>query len=101
MMPFVILAKDAPDSLDARAAARPAHLERLDRLQAEGRLRLAGPLPVTEHPEAAAAGYHGSLIVADFESLDAARTWAAADPYRDAGVYNDVSIYPFKAVYPK
>ena len=101
MMPFVIFAQDAADSLEARAAARPAHLERLDRLQAEGRLHLAGPLPVAEHPDAAAAGYHGSLIVADFESLDAARRWAVADPYREAGVYSDVTIYPFKAVYPR
>ncbi len=101
MMPFVILATDAPGSMDARAAARPAHLERLERLQGEGRLHLAGPLPIAEHPDAAAAGYHGSLIVADFASLDDARQWAAADPYREAGVYTDVQIYPFKAVFPR
>ncbi|WP_348672730.1 YciI family protein, partial [uncultured Abyssibacter sp.] len=66
-----------------------------------GHLLLAGPMPITEHPDATAAGYHGSLIVAEFESIDAARAWANADPYKEAGVYTHVDVYPFKPVYPK
>nr|WP_291512472.1 YciI family protein [Abyssibacter sp.] len=101
MMAFAIVAHDAQGSLDARAAARPAHLARLNALQDAGRLLLAGPLPITEHPDASASGYHGSLIVAEFESIDDARAWADADPYQDAGVYTRVDIFPFKPVYPQ
>lgn len=101
MMAFAMVAHDVADSLDARAAARPAHLARLDALQDAGRLLLAGPMPITEHPDASAAGYHGSLIVAEFASLDEARAWADADPYQDAGVYARVDIFPFKPVYPR
>ncbi len=95
-MRVAIIAEDAPGSRAARQAARPAHLARLEALDAEGRLVLAGPFPAEEEP----AGFSGSLIVADFESLGAARDWAAADPYREAGVYASVDVKPFKQVFP-
>ena len=95
-----IVAEDRPDSLSARLAARPAHLERLKTLQEEGRLILAGPFPAIDSPDPGPAGFSGSLIVAEFASLDAAQTWADADPYVIAGVYSKVSVKPFKKVFP-
>lgn len=100
MMPYVILGEDAPDSLAARLAARPAHLARLTALQAEGRLLLAGPCPAIDSPDPGPAGFSGSLIVAEFASLEAAQAWADADPYVAAGVYARVSVKPFKKVLP-
>lgn len=100
MMPYVILGEDAPDSLAARLAARPAHLARLTALQAEGRLLLAGPCPAIDSPDPGPAGFSGSLIVAEFASLEAAQAWANADPYVAAGVYARVSVKPFKKVLP-
>ena len=92
---FAIIATDAPDSLEARLAARPAHLARLQQLDAEQRLVLAGP-----HPDPAGNGFTGSLVVAKFDSLAAAQTWADADPYCAAKVYQHVLIKPFKQVFP-
>jgi hypothetical protein len=94
------MCEDIPDSLPLRKEARPAHLERLKLLQAEGRLVLAGPFPAVESDDPGAAGFTGSLIVAEFESLDAAQHWADQDPYSLAGVYARVVIKPFKQVFP-
>lgn len=100
MTPYLILGEDVPASLEARLAARPAHLARLQALQAEGRLLLAGPCPAIDSPDPGPAGFTGSLIVAEFPSLEAARTWADADPYVAAGVYAQVTVKPFKKVLP-
>lgn len=100
-MLYAINAEDRPDSLQKRLEARPAHLARLERLQAEGRLVLAGPCPAIDAPDPGPAGFSGSLIVAEFESLAAARAWADADPYMAAGVYAGVTVKPFKLVLPK
>ncbi len=97
---YAIVGEDAPNSLDKRLAARPAHLERLNRLKDEGRLLLAGPFPAIDSPDPGPAGFSGSLIVAAFDSLEAARTWADADPYVAAGVYARVTVKPFKRVLP-
>lgn len=97
---YAILGEDAPGTLDKRLAARPAHLERLQRLQAEGRLLLAGPFPAIDNPDPGPAGFSGSLIVAEFDSLQTAQAWADADPYVDAGVYAKVSVKPFRKVLP-
>ncbi len=99
-MLYAIMGEDAPSSLDKRLSARPAHLERLKTLQTEGRLVLAGPHPAIDSPEPGPAGFSGSLIVAEFDSLDAARAWADADPYVAAGVYAGVIVKPFKKVLP-
>ncbi len=99
-MRYVIYAQDVPDSLPLRATARPAHLARLEALQAEGRLFLAGPLPAIDSADPGPAGFSGSLIVAEFASLEAARQWAEADPYVAAGVYAQVTVSPFKQVFP-
>lgn len=99
-MLFAIMATDVADSLEARIAARPAHIERLNAMQSAGRLILAGPHPAIESADPGAAGFTGSLIVAEFASLAEARAWADADPYVAAGVYADVAIKPFKRVFP-
>jgi len=99
-MLYMIHGDDAPGTLDKRLAARPAHLERLQALQAAGRLVLAGPCPAIDSPDPGPAGFSGSLIVAAFASLEEARTWAAADPYVAAGVYARVDVRPFKRVLP-
>jgi len=89
-----------PGSLEKRLAARPAHLERLHALKDQGRLLLAGPFPAIDSPDPGPAGFSGSLIVAGFDSLEAAQAWAEADPYVAAGVYARVSVKPFKRVLP-
>lgn len=94
-MLYAIIATDIPGTLEQRLAARPAHLARLERLRDEGRLVLAGP-----HPAEDGDGFTGSLVVAEFDSLRDARDWAAADPYRDAGVYGEVIVKPFRQVLP-
>ena len=99
-MLYAIIGDDAPDSLENRLAARPAHLARLDALQQDGRLTLAGPFPAIDSPNPGPGGFSGSLIVAEFESLEAARTWAEADPYVSAGVFERVTVKPFKKVLP-
>ena len=97
---YAIVGQDVPDSLNKRLAARPAHLERLQALQQAGRLLLAGPFPAIDSNDPGAAGFSGSLIVAEFDSLADAQAWADADPYVAAGVYADVSVKPFKKVFP-
>lgn len=99
-MLYVIFGEDVPDSLDRRLAARPAHLARLNELQSNGRLILAGPFPALDSADPGPAGFSGSLIVAEFESLQAAQAWAQADPYASTGVYAKVTINPFKKVLP-
>jgi len=100
-MLYAIIATDVTDSLDQRLAARPAHLARLEQLQDEGRLVLAGPHPAVDSNDPGPAGFSGSLIVAEFDSLDAAQSWADADPYRAAGVYASVLVKPFRQVFPR
>lgn len=100
-MLYAIIASDHPNSLAARREARPAHLERLQALQAEGRLVLAGPHPTVDAADPGEAGFSGSLVVAEFEDLVAACTWADADPYVAAGVYREVVIKPFLQVLPR
>jgi len=97
---YAIMGEDVKDSLERRLSVRPAHLERLQQLQDEGRLLLAGPFPAIDSPDPGSAGFSGSLIVAEFESLDAAKTWADADPYVAAGVYGNVTVKPFKKIFP-
>ncbi len=97
---FAVHAKDHPDSLAKRMAARSAHLARLHALQAEGRLLLAGPFPAIDAEDPGPAGFTGSLIVAEFSSLAEAQSWARADPYIAAGVYRETTVKPFRKVLP-
>ena len=97
---YAIVGNDVPDSLQGRIAARPAHLERLQRLRDEGRLLLAGPFPAIDADDPGPAGFSGSLIVAEFDDLEAARAWADSDPYLAAGVYAGVDVRPFRKVLP-
>ena len=99
-MLYAIIATDVPDSLQNRLAARPAHLARLEQLKNEGRMVLAGPHPAIDSNDPGEAGFSGSLVVAEFDSLQAAEAWAAADPYKAAGVYGEVVVKPFKRVFP-
>ena len=99
-MLYTIVAEDVPDSAGLRAESRPAHLARLTALVDEGRLVLAGPFPAIDSPDPGPAGVTGSLIVAEFESLEAARAWADADPFVSGGVYARVTVKPFKQVLP-
>lgn len=100
-MLYAIIAEDAADSLPRRQAARLAHLARLEALEAEGRLVLAGPCPAIDSPDPGPAGFSGSLIVAEFDSLETAKTWADADPFVSAGVYARVVVRPFRQVFPR
>lgn len=97
---YALWCEDAPDSLAGRQAARPAHLARLNALKDEGRLLIAGPLPAIDNPDPGPAGFTGSLVVAEFDSLAAAQTFADSDPYVAAGVYARVTVKPFKCVLP-
>lgn len=97
---YAIISQDKAGSLDKRLAARPAHLERLNRLKDEGRLLIAGPHPAIDSEDPGPAGFSGSLVVAEFESLEVARQWADEDPYVKADVYESVTIKPFKKVLP-
>jgi uncharacterized protein len=97
---YAIEGYDAPNCLQHRLASRAAHLARLTALRDAGRLLLAGPCPAIDAEDPGPAGFSGSIIIAEFESLAAARTWADADPYVDAGVYARVDVRPFKAVLP-
>lgn len=99
-MLYAIMASDAPGTLDARLAARPEHLARLQLLQDAGRLLLAGPHPAIDTNDPGSAGFTGSLVVAEFASLEDAREWADNDPYIAAGVYHQVLVKPFKRVLP-
>ena len=97
---YAIVAEDHPNSLEKRLAARPAHIERLQALQTEGRLLLAGPFPALDCVDPGPAGYTGSLIIAEFDNLAAAKTWAEADPYASRGVYAKVTVKPFRKTFP-
>ncbi|GIU09095.1 YciI family protein [Shewanella glacialipiscicola] len=97
---YMISAQDVDNSLEKRLAARPAHLERLQALADEGRLLIAGPHPAIDSENPGDAGFSGSLVVADFDSLESAKLWADADPYFAAGVYQSVVVKPFKRVLP-
>ena len=99
-MLYAIMAQDTPNSLEKRLAARPAHVARLQALQNEGRLILAGPFPAVDSNDPGPAGFTGSLIVAEFPSHTAAIAWAQADPYKSAGVYAQVEVRPFKKTLP-
>lgn len=99
-MLYAIISEDNPDSLSKRLAARPAHLDRLQVLQNQGRLVLAGPHPAVDTEAPGEAGFSGSLVVAEFDSLEQAQSWAAEDPYVDADVYANVTVKPFKKVLP-
>ncbi|GHA98985.1 YciI family protein [Modicisalibacter luteus] len=99
-MLYAIISEDTKDSLEKRMAARPDHLARLEKLRDEGRLVLAGPHPAIDSDTPGDAGFTGSLVVAEFDDLDAARAWADADPYMIAGVYSKVAVKPFKKVLP-
>jgi uncharacterized protein YciI len=100
-MLYAIIGHDVDGSLPLRQSARPAHLERLQQLQAEGRMILAGPFPAIDSDDPGPAGFSGSLIVAEFDSLESAQAWADADPYVAAGVYAETTVRPFKQVLPK
>jgi uncharacterized protein YciI len=99
MMYYLILAKDVTDSLTLRKKARPEHLARLDALRDEGRLLTAGPMPAVDSEDPGEAGFTGSVIIAEFESLEDARAWADTDPYQAGGVYESVEVVPFRKVY--
>ncbi|MBV6447058.1 YciI family protein [Nitrosomonas sp.] len=99
-MLYVINGEDVPDSLEKRMTVRPEHLKRIQALQDAGRLILAGPYPAIDNQDPGPAGFSGSLIVAEFESLEVAQAWANADPYVSAGVYRKVTVKPFKKVLP-
>jgi uncharacterized protein len=97
---YAIIGTDHPESLEARKSARPAHLARLQQLQDEGRMLLAGPFPAIDAEDPGPAGFSGSLIVAEFPSLAEAESWAKADPYVAAGVYRETTVKPFRKVLP-
>jgi len=99
-MYYAIISEDVDNSLPLRQSARPAHVERLQELKAEGRLLVAGPHPAVDTNDPGDAGFSGSLVIAEFDSLVAAQTWADNDPYMDAGVYQKVIVKPFKIVLP-
>ncbi len=99
-MYYAIISEDTENSLERRAGARPDHLARLEILRDEGRLLLAGPHPAIDSEDPGPAGFTGSLVIAEFDSLEAAKAWADADPYVDAGVYRRVTVKPFKRVLP-
>lgn len=99
-MLYAIITQDVDDSLEKRLGARPAHLERLEALRNAGRLVLAGPHPAIDSNDPGPAGFSGSLVVAEFASLEEARAWADTDPYIQAGVYAQVTVKPFKKVLP-
>ena len=99
-MLYAVISDNVENSLEKRLAARPAHLERLESLKTEGRLFVAGPFPALDTETPGEAGFTGSLVIAEFASLDAAQQWADKDPYIDAGVYANVIVKPYKKVLP-
>jgi uncharacterized protein YciI len=98
-MLYAIIAEDVDNSLERRLAARPDHLARLNKLRDEGRILIGGPLPAIDNDDPGKAGFTGSLIVAEFDSLESAKAWADVDPYVSAGVYANVTVKPFKKVF--
>jgi uncharacterized protein len=101
MVLYAIITADVENSLGKRMSARPAHIKRLQALQDEGRLILAGPHPAIDSDNSGEAGFTGSLVVAEFDNLQAAQQWADSDPYKDTGVYAKVTVKPFKKVFPQ
>ena len=99
-MLYAIVAEDAANSADKRKAARPAHMKRIERLADDGRIILAGPFPAIDSPDPGPAGVSGSLIVAEFDSLEDAREWIDADPYVTEGIFVNVVVKPFTKVLP-
>lgn len=99
-MYYAIIATDAADSLPRRREARPAHIARIQSLADEGRVLIAGPHPAIDSEDPGPAGFSGSLVVAEFPSLEAAEAWAAEDPYTTAGVFETIDIKPFKQTFP-
>lgn len=99
-MYYAIISEDVENSLPLRKEARPAHLERLETLKAEGRLLIAGPNPAIDAEDPGPEGFSGSMVIAEFPSLEDAKAWANADPYVAAGVYQSVTVKPFKKVLP-
>lgn len=99
-MLYAIIGEDASDSLEKRLAVRPLHLQRVQELKDQGRLIIAGPFPAIDANDPGSAGFTGSLIIAEFDSLNEAREWADNDPYCSAGVYNSVQVKPYKKVLP-
>ena len=99
-MLYAILGQDIENSLERRMSVRPKHLERVQKLVDEGRILIAGPHPAVDDPDPGEAGFTGSLIVAEFDSLAEAEAWANADPYVEAGVYASVTVKPFKKIFP-
>ena len=97
---YVILGRDVEGSLEKRRAARPAHLERLKALLQDGRLLVAGPMPAIDSPDPGPAGFSGSVIIAEFPSLQDARAWADSDPYVTEGVFASVEVSPYNKVLP-
>ena len=97
---YAIISEDIENSLNKRIAARPAHLARLEELKQQGQLLIAGPHPAIDSEDPGPAGFTGSLVVAEFDSLASAQTWADSDPYMAAGVYQNVTVKPFKKVLP-
>lgn len=99
-MYYAIVSEDVENSLEKRMAARPDHLARLELLKQQGRLLVAGPFPAIDSENPGPAGFTGSLVIAEFENLEAAQAWANADPYIAAGVYQNVMVKPYKKVLP-
>lgn len=100
-MLYAILSEDVENSLEKRKSARPAHIQRLEDLQNQGRLIIAGPHPNIDSENPGNAGFSGSLVIAEFDSLPEAQSWANADPYLEAGAYAKVIVKPFKQVFPQ
>ena len=100
-MLYAIICEDVDNSLESRLKVRPTHIQRLTDLQDQGRLLIAGPHPNLDSEDPGTSGFSGSLIVAEFSSLEEARYWAAEDPYQSAGVYKRVTVKPFKKVFPQ
>ena len=99
-MLYAVISEDVENSLEKRLSARPAHVDRLNKLKDAGRLILAGPHPAIDSEDPGTNGFTGSLIVAEFDSLESAQSWADSDPYIDAGVYSGITVKPFKKVLP-
>ena len=99
-MLYAVISEDVEDSLELRLSVRPAHVERLVALKDSGKLILAGPHPAIDSDDPGTNGFTGSLIVAEFDSLEQAQAWADTDPYIEAGVYKKVTVKPFKKVLP-